>query len=247
MLSRPRLKACLEAVSVPPRYVFLLDERRPVVLEGTLFGSVLPLLDGTRSIPAIAGELADRAGLHEVLLALAQLEQRGCLAEGDAGGRPVHRVAFLDSLPGVSPALERLEAVRIGVTDLDGDRAGVMEEALRADGLTVSEPADLRIVLTADYLRPELESLNEEALRGGRPWMLVKAVGIGALGGADLRPGRTGCWACLAQRLRANRQMDRYIPPRAAATGRPSCARAPSRERRCRRPCPSPPPRSSAG
>jgi len=114
MLSRPRLKASFRAVPLPPRHVFLLDERRPVVLEGGVFESVLPLLDGTRTIPAIAGELADRAGLHEVLLALAQLEQRGCLAEGDAGGRPGHRIAFVDSLPGGLPSLERLETAPTG-------------------------------------------------------------------------------------------------------------------------------------
>ena len=211
MLSRPRLKASFRAVPLPPRHVFLLDERRPVVLEGGVFESVLPLLDGTRTIPAIAGELADRAGLHEVLLALAQLEQRGCLAEGDAGGRPGHRIAFVDSLPGGLPSLERLETVRIGVTDVDGDRAAFLEEALGANGLTVSEPADLKIVLTADYLKPELEGLNDEALRRGRPWMLVKPVGMVPWVGPILVPGRTGCWACLAQRLRSNRQMDRYI------------------------------------
>lgn len=211
MLSRPRLKACFQAVSVPPRHVFLLDERRPVVLEGGVFERMLPLLDGTRSIPAIAGELADRAGFHEVLAALAQLEQRGCLVEGDAGGRPGHRIAFLDSLPGARPSLERSETLRIGVSDLGGGHAAALERALSANGLTVSEPADVRVVLTDDYLRPELEAVNDDALRRGRPWMLVKPVGLVLWIGPILVPGRTGCWACLAQRLRSNRQMDSYI------------------------------------
>src|SRR3989442_862997 len=126
MLSRPRLKASFRAVPLPPRHVFLLDERRPVVLEGGVFESVLPLLDGAR--------------------------------------------------------------------------AASLEEALGATGLTVSEPADLKIVLTADYLRPELEGLNDEALRRGRRWMLVKPVGMVPWVGPILVPGRTGCWACLAQR-----------------------------------------------
>ena len=211
MLSRPRLKGGFQAVSLPPRQVFLLDERRPVVLEGAVFQGLLPLLDGTRSVPEIAGAMEGRAGLHDVLLALAQLEQRGCVAEGDAGGRPGHRVAFLDSIAPGSPSLERLEAVHIGVRDVDGLRAEVLKEAVRANGLAVSDPADVLVVLADDYLRPALEDVNEEALSRGRPWMLAKPVGMVPWVGPIFVPGRTGCWSCLAQRLRSNRQMDKYI------------------------------------
>jgi ribosomal protein S12 methylthiotransferase accessory factor len=211
MLSRPRLKGGFQPVSLPQRHVFLLDERRPVVLEGAAFQGLLPLLDGTRSVTEIAGALAGRAGLHDVLMALAQLEQRGCLSEGDAGGQPGHRVAFLDSVAAGSPALERLEAVRVGVRDVDGRRAEALEQILRANGLTVAEPAGLLVVLAGDYLEPALEGLNREALTSGLPWMLAKPAGTVLWVGPVFVPGRTGCWSCLAQRLRSNRQMDKYL------------------------------------
>src|SRR5262249_38773085 len=64
------------------------------------------------------------------------------------------------------------------------------------------------IVLTDDYLRDELVAYNEESLECDRPWMLVQSVGCELRVGPVFRPGRTGCWGCLAQRLRARRSVD---------------------------------------
>jgi len=214
MLARPRLRACFQAVSLPPRHVFLLDEQHHTVLEGGVFEALLPLLDGKRSLTEITTATA-AAGLPAVFLALAQLENSGCLAEGEAPARAAHSVAFLDSIPGGAPAFERLEAVRIAVRDLAGQPSGALEKALRSEGLAVTEPADLHVVLTDDYLRPDLEGVNDEALRSGRPWMLVKPTGMVPWVGPIFVPGRTGCWTCLAHRLTSNRQMEKYIGDRA--------------------------------
>jgi ribosomal protein S12 methylthiotransferase accessory factor len=66
-------------------------------------------------------------------------------------------------------------------------------------------------VLTDDYLDPRLAELNARFLGAGRRWMLAKASGIALWCGPLLEPGRTGCWACLEQRLNANRQLERYL------------------------------------
>src|SRR5207245_2661730 len=55
------------------------------------------------------------------------------------------------------------------------------------------------------------EALNAQMLAAGRPWLPVKPVGTVIWIGPLFRPGQTGCWACLAQRLRANRQVEAFV------------------------------------
>ena len=86
-----------------------------------------------------------------------------------------------------------------------------LRDELAAAGFDVEEPGDFLVVSTDDYLQPGLETINDEALRLGRPWMLVKPIGFTPWIGPIFVPGSSGCWACLAQRLRANRQMEKYI------------------------------------
>ena len=43
-------------------------------------------------------------------------------------------------------------------------------------------------------------------MRGDKPWMLLRATGAQAWVGPFFEPGRTGCYGCLAKRLRLNRQ-----------------------------------------
>jgi len=57
------------------------------------------------------------------------------------------------------------------------------------NGATAVLP-DLQVVVTDDYLRPELEQINRTALEAGRPWMLVKPVGQCGVARPDLRAGR---------------------------------------------------------
>eukprot|EP01035_Chromulina_nebulosa_P012754 gene12754-16996_t len=70
---------------------------------------------------------------------------------------------------------------------------------------------DLHVVMTDDYLRPELAAINRAALRSGRAWMLVRPVGSVVWLGPVFEPGATGCWQCLAQRLAGNAEIKTSI------------------------------------
>ena len=65
--------------------------------------------------------------------------------------------------------------------------------------------------MTDDYLRPELEALNEASLETGRPWLLVKAMGHEVWIGPLFVPGKTGCYRCLSVRLARNRPHQRFV------------------------------------
>jgi ribosomal protein S12 methylthiotransferase accessory factor len=85
-----------------------------------------------------------------------------------------------------------------------------MIEALHANGVQTAE-GGLVVVVTDDYLRPELDTFNQQALQSKQPWLLVKPLGLVLWIGPFFHPPETGCWSCLAQRLRANRQTEKYI------------------------------------
>lgn len=77
--------------------------------------------------------------------------------------------------------------------------------------MTVQEDGQLTVVITDDYLRPELRDINRQALASGRPWLLAKPVGAEIWLGPLFRPDVTGCWECLAHRLAHNREVAAYL------------------------------------
>jgi len=211
MLTRPRLRSSLAVAPVGPELVFLLDEHRSVVLEGAVYSRLLPLLDGNRSLLDLVNEI-DPGAFHEVTFALARLEGHGCLVEGNDLPASLDPV-FIDTVTRgaggeMAGALARGVELRV-VGDLDGEP---LREALAdCDVPAGGDEGTLLLVITDDYLRPELEAINEAALRRQRPWLLAKPVGMISWIGPLFSPGETGCWACLAQRLRANRQVQGFI------------------------------------
>jgi ribosomal protein S12 methylthiotransferase accessory factor len=82
------------------------------------------------------------------------------------------------------------------------------------------------VVATDGYLRGELREHNDEALRTGRPWLLVKPVGRRIWLGPLFVPGRTGCWACLTERLRSNAPILDYLEAKRGHTGEASAHHA---------------------
>lgn len=94
-------------------------------------------------------------------------------------------------------------------------------DELRRRGLLEAEPPaadddmEPSIVLAADYLDPQLETVNREALATGRPWMLARPRGTIVWIGPVFVPGRGPCWACMAARLRVVRAAWR-LPERRA-------------------------------
>ncbi len=65
------------------------------------------------------------------------------------------------------------------------------------------------VVVARDVLSEGLREINSQMLRRRTPWLLVKASGTVGWVGPGFVPGRTGCWECLAHRLRENHWQDR--------------------------------------
>ncbi len=226
MISRPKFRPSLVPAVAGPELVFLLSERRYVILKGEVYALLVPLLDGRHTLDEIMMEIGSQVTFQRVLYALHMLTDKGHIVEGDEI-LPPGEAAFWDYLHLAEPtADQQLRAARVAVrsvgeVDVDPLIAGLAELGIQPGG-----GDDWLVVMTDDYLRDELAEINAEALAANHPWMLVKPVGMVLWLGPIFRPNQTGCWECLAQKLRANRQVERYIMEQTASAVSPILSRA---------------------
>lgn len=192
--------------------VVLLGESSRIYLEGPLPAALVPLLTGDLSCDQIAERLAGRFDPALVYFHLIRLEQRGLLYDGRAsesspeelllgqlGGDPakiaVPATLHLTALGGMDPepALERL------------GRQGAFQ-VIVMDWRAARPAADHPwVVLTPDYLEPELADFNRQALAQGWRWSPCQPWGIEPCFGPLFAPGETACLECLLHRLRGHR------------------------------------------
>jgi ribosomal protein S12 methylthiotransferase accessory factor len=234
--AKPCIRSNFRVEIVEPKHVYLLGEHASHVLTGRLYCTVVPLLDGRHSLDEIrdrlAGEIADDH-LDHVVNRLARL---GYLDDAADDVLPA-TAAFWNELgfdqKDVAPCLYRSEIGLTAVGDVD---IAPFERMLSDVGITVvhdstgavggpmARACHLHVVLTDDYLRPELEDINRAALRSGRPWMLVKPVGSVVWLGPVFVPDETGCWHCLAHRLQGNEEVkSSIVRQRGGSMSSPTC------------------------
>lgn len=212
--ARPRFKSCVEPIIDPDDGLFLFSENGHAWLPDPIFRALAPLLDGAHDIEQIFDGLTDIYPAEQVFDALDQLRTSGYLADAVAAqGRGWS--AFWEHA-GVSPstALSRLTVTRVSIEAFGSVDSTLLTERLARNGLTIAPECDCTVVVTDDYLRPEIASWNSRSLASGRAWLLVKPVGMETWLGPIFVPGRTACWECLAQRLRGHRRIHGYLARR---------------------------------
>ena len=211
---RPRFKSSVQPIISSDAGLFLLSEGRQAWIPDPVYAAVAPMLDGTHDVEAIFAALSDNYPVEHVFAALDRLRTNGYLAEDSSTeARPAS--AFWEHL-GVPPAQarSRLDTARVSTIAIGELSIGALTDLLGQQGLVVAPDGDVAVVVTDDYLRPQLAGWNTQALATGKPWLLVRPVGIESWIGPMLVPGQTACWDCLAQRLRGHRKLETYIAKR---------------------------------
>ncbi|HWE35269.1 MAG TPA: TOMM precursor leader peptide-binding protein [Isosphaeraceae bacterium] len=227
MLNAPRFLPHLRVEVVPGEGAFVVSGTQQTLLKGRLYELVVPWVGDGRTPDDLCDRLRDRASAAEVYFVLGQLETKGYLCE-QAGSLPDEEAALWSSQQ-VDPAEA---ARRLGETTVTlrafGLDAAPLAALLESSRVRPGDEGALSLVVADGYLRDELKECNFEALRSSRPWLLVKPIGRELWLGPLFVPGVTGCWACLADRLRANRPVESYLAGRNGAVGAAAVDRASS-------------------
>ena len=196
--------------------MFLLTERSSVLLSDHIHELLMPLINGHLTVDEIVALVREKASAIEVYYALMWMEQKGYLAESDVeSDNPLTSrfTIFCEHLK-VDPyfAYQQLRSTSVSIQSFGYNLpTSELKTILESLHLQVVEQGDIEIILTDDYLENGLAAFNDEALTLSRPWMLVKPVGTIVWIGPIFASGKTGCWQCLAQRLRNNRPVEQFI------------------------------------
>ncbi|AVH63626.1 MULTISPECIES: TOMM precursor leader peptide-binding protein [unclassified Nostoc] len=208
MLKKPKFKPYFHVEIVPPKTVYLLGEKGNFALTGNLYTLLAPLLDGNHTVEAIANKLKWFTNGAQIERILTKLAEKGYISEAD-DTLPDSVQAFWSYL-GIDSqtALSRLQTTSIAVQTFGKVESAPFIAILKSLNINISNSGDFTVVLTDDYLQPELAEFNRATQK---PWLLIKPTGMVLWFGPIFIPGETGCWQCLAQRLQGNRIVETSI------------------------------------
>ncbi|TAE54914.1 MAG: adenylate cyclase [Oscillatoriales cyanobacterium] len=215
-----QIKPHFHVEAIEPNQVYLLGEQSNHALTGQLYCQIVPLLDGQHTLAQIVEKFDGEVPPEHIEYVLDRLAEKGYLTE--ATPELSSEVAAFWSELGIAPsvALQALQQpvnlTKVG-ENISEITVAALAAALRDMGISVQAPTDadspaaLNIVLTDDYLQPELANINKQALESQQAWLLVKPVGSILWLGPVFVPGKTGCWGCLAHRLGGNREVESSV------------------------------------
>jgi oxazoline/thiazoline synthase len=212
MMTHPRFLPHFRVEVVPPELVFLVHENGYRVLRGAQYTLLAPLLEEGLSADQIVERLKGKVKPAEAYYCLARLEKQGLLFDSKAE-QNLGEAAFWSS-QGLDPNAAKLaiSEARVRLKALGVADPGLLADALDSLGVATDRTGEgLSVVVVDDYLNQDLSGLNAEQLAAGKPWLLCKPGGSVAWLGPLFVPGKTGCWECLATRIRRNREVETYL------------------------------------
>lgn len=231
MINKPDFQPCYSVETIEPDQVFLLSEREAVWLSDRFSCRIASLVrDAHLSIDEIIDiiqlELLQQQPTSQektdflqnalnvtikTQYALFQMEQQGYLVEQD-DSLPSHLAIFCHHL-NITPtvAAQRLQSATVAVKAIGSLPSDDFIAILKSLHIQIADAGDFTVVLTDDYLHPQLEEFNQQALKSQSPWMLVNPLGTITWMGPIFYPHKTGCWECLAHRLRDNQPVQSFI------------------------------------
>lgn len=217
---RPRFKSCVKPVVDTDDGLFLLCEGRFAWMPERIYKALAPMLNGNYPVESIFSALADDHAASDILGALDRLHAEGYLADDTIELSPPVRAFWEHASTPPSQAAARLQTTAVSIrligASINEAQAAGLADCLRGNDVRVQQDAELVIVVTDDYLNPELQLWNREALANGQSWLLVKPFGLQSWTGPAFVPGQSACWQCLAQRLRWHRRVECYLAGRSA-------------------------------
>ncbi|WP_159040185.1 TOMM precursor leader peptide-binding protein [Streptomyces virginiae] len=126
---------------------------------------------------------------------------------------PSRAGSFWDQLvPDGDSAISALGQATVALLAIGDDPSTALAQTLETAGMRVvshTEPHDLTIVVTDNYLSSHLADVGREQRTRKQPWLLTKTQGTMLWVGPVFE--EEGCWDCLAHRLAGNYQCHEYL------------------------------------
>ena len=198
---------------LPPDVVCLYSEDRKFFLHGELYCALASAIEkGGKTFRQLVRELAADFPSNKIHEALKRLVDRRFVvtASRSAAGVTAAYWASLGLTPATAEKNLRKFPVRIQSINVRG--AAELSAALTEFGVRVlKRSADLTITLVSDYLDDRLAELNRQHLSDRTRWLLAQPTGIFPLVGPVFHPGKSACWACLAERMKRNREVKAFL------------------------------------
>jgi len=219
-MSSPKLrfKPCFQCKIVPSEGLFLLSEQEQLLLRGESYIQLAPFLNGQYTLQEIISNLQTQIPPLEILSYLDTLRDKGYIVDDD-DCISIEQAAFWTTFDSASPYfLKRFQDITVSVISVGQINTLLFKTLLNDLHIQVADKGDLWVVLADDYLQEELATFNQEALTHQRPWLLAKPVGTEIWIGPLFVPGKTGCWACLKNRLQGHRKIERYLQKKPASS-----------------------------
>ncbi|KIX14340.1 TOMM precursor leader peptide-binding protein [Dethiosulfatarculus sandiegensis] len=235
MINRPCFAPHCSPLILGPEQVAIVTELEHYFVTNPLARRVVSLINGKRSTDEIVDELAPYHEASHVYFQILALARQGFIEEtnGDLSGagrfhspeassRAFWSLYRDEPLP--DPGRKQL---KVGLLSAGGADAALLADHLPettetgffqptydggADwqGLDWHE-ADIWVLVTSDYLEPDLLSFNRAALEAKAAWLPVKPKGMLAWLGPLFVPEKTGCLDCLTHCLKRHQDLEAFF------------------------------------
>lgn len=184
----------------------LFSEDKHHLLQGSIYVAIAELIHSCpMSEEVITETLLPKFPLECIKEAFIRLKKKGFLSKfSDKIPRNVS--AFwsdltLDAEVSVKPSIVIKNFSQHSSSDL---ATALGNLSLKVD----DESGDFFIVIVDNYICEELALFNKARLQDKKPWMLLKPSGRIIWIGPIFEPSHTGCWNCLAEKLKENRRVE---------------------------------------
>lgn len=219
-MKTPQIKPHFRIEIVEPKQIYLLAENATHALTGEFYCHLIPLLDGKHDVDTITQTLCEWGDANQIISIIERLGAKGYLIE--AVPELPESIAAFWTLLGVEPQVAKdcLQQATIYLHHIGNTNSQPLITSLEEIGIKTQSwegksdrttPHSLLVVLADDYLQPELATINQTTLETHQPWLLAKPVGGLLWLGPIFEPVKTGCWDCLAHRLRGNREVEASV------------------------------------
>jgi ribosomal protein S12 methylthiotransferase accessory factor len=205
----PQFSPNLTVYVLPPESVCLYSENRKFFLHGALYCKLAAAIaKGGKSCRQLVHDLEHEFPSDKILEALKRLFERRYVVPASRSSASLAAAYWASLGLPLETAETNLQKCRVRVQSAGVEGGTELGAALRQMGVRVVERRpDLTVTVVSDYLEGRLAQLNEQHLADQTPWLLVQPSGLVPLVGPVFTPGKGACWACLADRMKRNREI----------------------------------------